>query len=411
MDEEAGKARQARQPGVRYSTRGMAVRGFSSRNVGERRKSGSRSGGALALRAAFVRCSCEMRECSSEKCAGRWVVSIQRCLWLCRGKVAVRHSEESRTPPWRPQGRRPSNTERFYLQSGHGKLKLAFTKRLQPRESCNRRVQLRSTGEESLVRGSSSPVAQSSELLERREKLARRGQESRSQRSSEATCPPPSLKEWIPALSESACALGEPLSRPRSFCALERTACITKQLLCSACQVLVFGILQEQRRSLEIEKLRGNNNKCLDKIEAPRHETLEKKNFRSKGRRLHNPELRDKLTGFREDDLAATFFPPTEARARTIEANFSVAAGEERRRYLESGISSASAGCRGGLKIEGNRSERNTLCNGGTERQKSGREEEKKAAGEGKVKGQTTPYAALAVESSPPLLRLTSPRA
>lgn len=36
---------------------------------------------------------------------------------------------------------------------------------------------------------------------------------------------------------------------------------------------------------------------------------------------------------------------------------------------------------------------------------------QKKAEGEGKVKGQTTPCAALAVESSPPLLRLTSPRA
>lgn len=45
-------------------------------------------------------CSREMRECSSEKCAGWWVVSIQRCLWLCRGKVAARHSpcERARTP-------------------------------------------------------------------------------------------------------------------------------------------------------------------------------------------------------------------------------------------------------------------------------------------------------------------------
>lgn len=44
--------------------------------------------------ASGVRCSCETRECGSEKCAGRWVVSIQRCLWLCRGKVAVRRSHE-----------------------------------------------------------------------------------------------------------------------------------------------------------------------------------------------------------------------------------------------------------------------------------------------------------------------------
>lgn len=48
----------------------------------------SRSGGARGCE----RCSCEMRECGSEKCAGRWVVSIQRCLWLCRGKVAVRRT-------------------------------------------------------------------------------------------------------------------------------------------------------------------------------------------------------------------------------------------------------------------------------------------------------------------------------
>lgn len=78
--------------GVRYST-WNSQRGFSSRNGREPRKSGS--GVEVLGVASGVRCSCEMRECGSEKCAGRWVVSIQRCLWLCRGKVAVRHSERA----------------------------------------------------------------------------------------------------------------------------------------------------------------------------------------------------------------------------------------------------------------------------------------------------------------------------
>lgn len=51
------------------------------------------------------------------------------------------------------------------------------------------------------------------------------------------------------------------------------------------------------------------------------------------------------------------------------------------------------------------------LVPSGRRAQRQKRAEEKKKAGEGKVKGQTTPCAALAVESSPPLLRLTSPRA
>ncbi|CAK9813718.1 hypothetical protein ANTQUA_LOCUS7732 [Anthophora quadrimaculata] len=63
------------------------------------------------------------------------------------------------------------------------------------------------------------------------------------------------------------------------------------------------------------------------------------------------PNYATNSRSFRDNNLAVTFFPPTEARARTIEANFSVAAGEERTRYLESGISSASTGCRGGLKV------------------------------------------------------------
>lgn len=50
------------------------------------------------------------------------------------------------------------------------------------------------------------------------------------------------------------------------------------------------------------------------------------------------------------DDLAATFFPSAATHARTIEAKFSAAAGEERTHYLKSRISSASTGCRG-LKV------------------------------------------------------------
>lgn len=43
-------------------------------------------------------CSCETRNGGSKKHTGWWVVSIQRCLWLCRSKVAARYEARARGP-------------------------------------------------------------------------------------------------------------------------------------------------------------------------------------------------------------------------------------------------------------------------------------------------------------------------
>lgn len=53
----------------------------------------------------------ETRNGGSKKRTGWWVVSIQRCLWLCRSKVAARHGgpceRAALSSPRCPTGRRP----------------------------------------------------------------------------------------------------------------------------------------------------------------------------------------------------------------------------------------------------------------------------------------------------------------
>ncbi|XP_031365375.1 uncharacterized protein LOC116185319 [Apis dorsata] len=66
---------------------------------------------------------------------------------------------------------------------------------------------------------------------------------------------------------------------------------------------------------------------------------------------LHNSQLRNEFTiRLCGGDLAATLREQLEPREQSRRNSLAAAAGEERTRYLGSGISSASTGCRG-LKV------------------------------------------------------------